>query len=91
LSATALDAHQVTVRSRVGGERLRPAGRAHHRSLKHLMQEAQVPAWSRSAWPLLCVDGVLAAIPGIAVADEFAAGADEEALVVTWMPAALLP
>jgi tRNA(Ile)-lysidine synthase len=86
LSATALDAHQVTVRSRVGGERLRPAGRAHHRSLKHLMQEAHVPAWSRSAWPLLCVDGALAAIPGIAVANEFAASMDEEAIVVTWLP-----
>lgn len=43
----------VTVRLRIGGERLRLAGRTHHSSLKHLLQSAQVPPWVRARLPLV--------------------------------------
>lgn len=43
----------VTVRLRVGGERLRLGARTHHSSLKHLLQSAQVPPWVRARLPLI--------------------------------------
>jgi tRNA(Ile)-lysidine synthase len=86
LSANALADRRVTVRSRQAGERLRPAGKAHHRSLKNLLQEAGVPAWARAGWPRICVDEALAALPGIATAHEFSAAPGESALAVSWIP-----
>lgn len=43
----------LDVRQRVGGERIRPAGQAHHRELKKLLQEAGIPPWVRGWLPLL--------------------------------------
>ena len=62
----------VEVRARRGGERMRPAGRHGSRSVKRLLQEAHVPPWLRFAYPLIYVDGRLAAVPGIAVDAAFA-------------------
>ncbi|HEX7381331.1 MAG TPA: tRNA lysidine(34) synthetase TilS [Nevskiaceae bacterium] len=55
---------QVTVGSR--GQRLRPAGRAHARTLKNLFQEAGVPPWQRRRMPMLWLDGEPAWLPGVA-------------------------
>lgn len=57
-----------TLRWRQGGERLRPAGSAHHAKVKHLLQQAAVPPWLRERWPLVYVDDVLVAVPGVALA-----------------------
>ncbi len=43
----------LTVRFARGGERLRPAGSRHTRTLKQLCQEAGVPVWVRQRMPLL--------------------------------------
>lgn len=48
------------------GERLRPAGRDHHRPLKELLREAGVPATLRPAVPVLTDDaGQVLAVPGL--------------------------
>ena len=62
----------VEVRPRSGGERLRPAGRDGSRSVKRLLHDAGVAPWLRTAYPLLYVDGILAAVPGLAVDRAFA-------------------
>lgn len=62
----------LELRFRTGGERLRPAGSSHRRPLKKLLQEAGVLPWMRYRLPLLFVDGRLAAVPGVAVAAEYA-------------------
>jgi tRNA(Ile)-lysidine synthase len=54
----------LTVRFRRGGERCRPAGAPHHRSLKKLFQEAGVPPWERERIPLIYAHGRLAAVMG---------------------------
>ncbi len=46
-------AGDVEVRLRLGGERCRVAGAAHHRPLKKLLQEAGVPPWQRGRIPLI--------------------------------------
>lgn len=43
----------LTVRQRRGGERIRPAGQAHHRELKKLLQESGIAPWLRGLLPLL--------------------------------------
>ncbi|MGH8160723.1 MAG: tRNA lysidine(34) synthetase TilS [Gammaproteobacteria bacterium] len=57
---------------RAGGETLHPAGSAHHRALKKLLQEGDILPWMRFRLPLLYVDGVLAAVGGVTMAAEFA-------------------
>lgn len=47
------DTEELTVRFRQGGERLKPFGQKHHRSLKKLLNEAEVPTWERDRIPLL--------------------------------------
>ena len=61
---------RVTVRPRVGGERLRVDGRNRTKSVKALLHDAGVPPWRRPGWPLLFADdGTLVALPGLAVAE----------------------
>jgi tRNA(Ile)-lysidine synthase len=62
----------VEVRPRCGGERLRPAGRVGSRTVKRLLHEARIAPWLRERYPLVYVDSVLAAVPGIAVDVAFA-------------------
>lgn len=70
---------------RRGGERLRPAGRSHTKSVKALFQEHGVPPWLRPSWPLLFADGgdPLLAVPEIALA---ANGVVAGGLLPTWQP-----
>ncbi len=56
----------LTIRFRRGGERVRSAQGA--RPLKKAMQEAGLPPWLRSSYPLLYSGDALVAVPGIAVA-----------------------
>ena len=63
----------VRVAFRSGGERIKPAGRAHHATLKNLFQQVGVPPWLRERVPLLYIGAELAAVAGYWYADEFAA------------------
>jgi len=55
----------LSVRFMRGGERFRPAGAAHSRTLKNLFQEAGVPPWVRLRTPLIEADGELVYVGGI--------------------------
>ncbi len=48
-----------------GGERFKPAGSAHSRTLKNLFQEAGVPPWVRLRTPLVEAAGELVYVAGI--------------------------
>ncbi len=90
LAPARLAGARLEVAFRGGGERLRPAGRAHHHPLKKLFQEWGVPPWLRPRLPLLYVDGQLAAVAGLAVADEFRAVAGAVGALPRWrVPSAL--
>lgn len=58
LTATAALPPGTQVRFPRPGERLQPAGSAHHRELKQIFQDAGVPPWERVRTPLLCLEGV---------------------------------
>ncbi|MBA1444895.1 MAG: tRNA lysidine(34) synthetase TilS [Chromatiales bacterium] len=75
---------RIEVRFRRGGERCRPAGDSHHRSLKQLFQTWGVPPWLRDRIPLIFLDGKLAIIPGFAVCQPFVAAEGAAAVQLDW-------
>lgn len=74
------------VRFREGGERIKPAGDAHHRSLKAWFQRRGIVPWMRDRIPLLYRDGRLVAVADLAL-DEHACRAlpDEPRWRVRWL------
>ena len=63
------DKAEVSIKARIGGEKLKLPGRAGHHSLKKLYQEAGIPPWEREQRPLVYLDGRLAAVVGLWVAE----------------------
>jgi tRNA(Ile)-lysidine synthase len=68
-----VNALPLAVHYRRGGERLRPAGCAHTRELRLLLQEAGIPPWRRDRMPLVRADNEL-----LFVADLYASAAGRE-------------
>lgn len=84
-----LDGRRCELRLRIGGEKLQPAGREGHHTLKKLYQEQGVPPWERERRPLLYVDGRLAQVAGLWTAQEFAVAPDEEGIMLQWSSSAI--
>ena len=76
----------ATVRGRSGGERMQPGENRPRRALKSLLQEHAIPPWERSRMPLLFFGEQLAWVPGIGVAAEFRATAEEPGIAPEWEP-----
>lgn len=77
-----LTGKQVIVTRRTGGESFKPDVERPARTLKHLLQEAGIPAWSRSALPLIYLDDVLAVVPGVGVACSLVVAEGESGLTI---------
>ncbi len=58
---------ELTLRPRVGGERIRPAGRGVGKAVKTLLRERRIAPWLRRGWPLLYDVEQLVAVPSVAV------------------------
>lgn len=74
----------VSVGGRVGGERCRPLGAVHRRSLKSLLQQAGVPPWQRQRVALIAIDGQLVQAVGLCVDRDWAAGDGEEGVLIRY-------
>ncbi|MGH8123335.1 MAG: tRNA lysidine(34) synthetase TilS [Rudaea sp.] len=59
----------VQVRYRRGGERIKPAGSAHTRELRQLLQEGGIPPWQRARIPLICRGDELLAVGDLLLSD----------------------
>lgn len=81
LRATRLRQGHVQVGVRRGGENLKTSQKGPHRSLKNLLQEAQIPPWQRACVPVLWCDGQLAWVSGIGIHVDFLASPDEAGIV----------
>lgn len=84
LAAERLGIHKLRISHRLGGERFKPDLAKPTRTLKHLLQEANIPPWQRERLPLVYCDDILAVVPGIGVACSLQAGPDEAGLVISW-------
>lgn len=70
-AAAGLEAgRSLSIHRRRGGERIRPVGRDGTKTVKALFQEAHIPPWQRTDWPLLYDRAELLAVPGLALAVE---------------------
>jgi tRNA(Ile)-lysidine synthase len=78
----------LTLRFRAGGERLRPRGRAHHHTLKHLFQEAGVVPWMRARVPLCYRGEQLVAVGDLWTTADADAHDDEPRWRIEWTPIA---
>ena len=76
----------VVVRSRSGGERLRPRPDSPTRALKEVLREAALAPWDRAAVPLVFAGGTLAVVPGVAVDAAFHAAAGARSGALLWHP-----
>jgi len=84
IAAERLSQAMLELRPRVGGESLRLVKDGPSRALKQLYQEAKVPPWQRQTCPLIYLDGVLAAVPGLGVASKFKADKGEAGFLPLW-------
>ena len=82
ISLAKLQRAPVTLRLRGGGETLRPQPNAATRTLKNLLQEHYIPPWQRDRLPLLYCGDELVCVPGVAIAAEYQAVAEEAGVSV---------
>jgi tRNA(Ile)-lysidine synthase len=82
------NAGQITVSYRRGGERCTLPGRQGSHTLKNLFQEAGIAPWLRERIPLIHIDGQLAIVMGIGVAEPFdqSESADGAFVMIRWLP-----
>jgi len=86
VALSSLDGNKLQVRFRQGNEKIQPAGKSHHYSLKNLFQQADIPPWVRERTPLLYHQDSLVAVPGLCVAAEFVANEQEPGRKIQWEP-----
>jgi tRNA(Ile)-lysidine synthase len=72
------------VRTRAGGERMRPDARRPTRTLKNLLQEHDVPAWTRDRLPLLFHRDRLVWVPGVGIDCAYQCEPGELGLLPIW-------
>ena len=85
LAIDRLGGHKLRIASRQGGERFKPDLAKPTRTLKHLLQEANVPPWLRERLPLIYLDDTLAVVPNIGVDCMMQANEMDIGLVITWV------
>jgi tRNA(Ile)-lysidine synthase len=85
ISLRQLKAAPVTLRSRVGGERLQPDCRRPRRTVKNLLQEREIPPWERARLPLLYCGEELVWAAGLGIDCAWQAQAHEPSLNPLWL------
>jgi tRNA(Ile)-lysidine synthase len=81
---------RLRITNRSGGERFKPDALRPTRTLKHLLQAANIPPWQRDHLPLVYWQDTLAYIPGVGIAHELKATKGELGLEITWQAEGLV-
>ncbi len=76
---------RVEVRNRRPGDRIRSLGAPGMRRLKELLIDHKVPQAERDCLPLLLVEGTIAWVPGITIADRYRLQDESFPWVVEWI------
>ena len=77
---------RLRISQRNGGENFKPNALRPTRTLKHLLQEANMPPWQRENLPLVYWQDSLAFVPGIGISHELQAASHEDGLNIVWQP-----
>tara|TARA_B100000768_G_C11258731_1_gene367713 strand:- start:231 stop:1565 length:1335 start_codon:yes stop_codon:yes gene_type:complete len=86
LSLSRLGVKTLNVKSRVGGEKLKPFSDQPSRSLKYLFQTADIPIWERGQIPLIFANNELVAVPNLAVHHKYQSSIGEVGYQINWLP-----
>jgi len=78
------DLPNIHLRSRVGGERCRPANRTHSQTLKKCLQEFALEPWLRDQVPLVYSNDNLVAVGDLWVCADYLALPNETGLKLVW-------
>lgn len=84
LSRMRLAEAPVSIRTRLGGERLQIDAKRPRRALKHLFRESEVPLWERESLPLLWCGENLAWVAGLGCDTSYLAQPGEAGLLPIW-------
>lgn len=84
LSLNRLAGKHLHIRHRQGGEHFKPYANRPGRSLKHWLQEADMPPWQREQLPLMFAEDQLIWVPGIGMASHLQAESHEDGLLICW-------
>jgi tRNA(Ile)-lysidine synthase len=74
---------KLRITNRKGGERFKPDAARPTRTLKHLLQESNIPPWERDHLPLVYWDDTLAFVPHVGVACDLKASELDVGVVIT--------
>lgn len=85
LSRAKMQAGEISVRLRQGGEKLKPDCHRPRRGLKQLLQEAAIPPWQRLRLPLIYCGEDLIAAPGLGIDCAYQAQPGESSLQFEWL------
>jgi tRNA(Ile)-lysidine synthase len=80
-----LSPEQLEIRYRKGGERCKPAGRAHSQTLKKLLQEYVLEPWLRDQVPLVYYQDQIVAVGDLWICEGFVAQANESGYALSWV------
>jgi len=88
INADIWNSGRITVSYRRGGERCSLRGRRGSHALKNLFQETGIAPWLRERIPLIHINGQLAVVPGVGLADTFDQGGttDSTFVMIRWLP-----
>jgi len=59
----------LCIKPRVGGEKIKPMGADHHKSVKHIFQEQNIAPWLRARVPLIYSEDTLIAVGDMVVSE----------------------
>jgi len=85
LSLSKLGVKSLKIKSRAGGEKLKPFKDQPSRSLKYLFQNADIPLWERDQIPLIFAKKQLVAIPNLGIHHEYQSSEGEIGYQINWL------
>ena len=85
LSLSKLGVKSLKIKSRSGGEKLKPFPDQPSRSLKYLFQNADIPLWERNQIPLVFAKKQLVAIPNLGIHHEYLSSEGEIGYQINWL------
>ena len=85
LSLSKLGVKTLYIKSRTGGEKLKPFPDQPSRSLKYLFQKADIPHWERDQGPLVVANKQLVAVPNLGVQFEYQSNVGEDGYQIKWL------
>ena len=85
LSLLKLGVKSLKIKSRTGGEKLKPFPDQPSRSLKYLFQNADIPLWERDQIPLIFAKRQLVAVPNLGIQHEYQSSEGEIGYEINWL------